>query len=129
MATIESRSTEARRKTGGIHRARDASLQYVRQVKVLENRLEKSTIKLNEALQRNKELRELIDNLRRERLNYQDIYKKVERELQEKKREMASIIEISNIAYEARDQAQNEIAALRCVGRAACGRWSRPSAA
>lgn len=113
MAVIDSRSSEARRKTGGHTKARDVSLQYMRQVKVLENRLEKSMVKLNEALQRNKELRLDIDNLRRERLNFQEVYRKMERELGEKKREMASIIEISNIAYEARDQAQNEIAALR----------------
>jgi coiled-coil domain-containing protein 63/114 len=113
MAIIEAKSSEARRKAGGMHKARDASLQYLRQVKILESRLDKSVIKLNEALQRNKELRMDIDNLRRERLNFQEVYRKVERELQEKKREMASVIEISNIAYEARDQAQNEIAALR----------------
>lgn len=41
------------------------------------------------------------------------IYKKIEKELQDKKREMANVIELSNISYEARDQAQNEIAALR----------------
>ena len=44
---------------------------------------------------------------------FDSIYKKLEQELQQKKKEMANIIEISNIAYEARDQAQNEIAALR----------------
>ena len=41
------------------------------------------------------------------------VYKKLERELHDKKREIASVIDVSNIAYEARDQARNEIAALR----------------
>lgn len=44
---------------------------------------------------------------------FEQIYKKLERELHDKKKEMANVIEISNIAYEARDQAQNEMAALR----------------
>ena len=35
------------------------------------------------------------------------VYKKLERELHEKKREMASVIDVSNIAYEARDQARS----------------------
>ena len=34
------------------------------------------------------------------------VYKKLERELHEKKREIASVIDVSNIAYEARDQAR-----------------------
>ena len=49
-------------------------------------------------------LREEIDNLRRERVAFDNVYKKMEKELHEKKKEMANIIEISNIAYEARDQ-------------------------
>ena len=84
-----------------------------KQVKVLENRLDKALVKFNEALAQNKELRNEIDNLRRERVVFDQIYNKLEKELHEKKKEMANIIEISNIAYEARDQAQNEIAALR----------------
>ena len=39
-------------------------------------------------------------------------------ELAEKKKEMARIIEISNKAYEARDAAQSEMAALKSQVRA-----------
>mmetsp|Transcript_7500 Transcript_7500/g.17164 ORF Transcript_7500/g.17164 Transcript_7500/m.17164 type:complete len:387 (+) Transcript_7500:3-1163(+) len=39
--------------------------------------------------------------------------KKLEKELEEKKKEMAKIIEVSNIAYEARDRAQQEMAMLK----------------
>jgi hypothetical protein len=38
---------------------------------------------------------------------------KLEKELQEKKKEMGKIIEISNKAYEARDRAVNEMAKLK----------------
>jgi len=54
-----------------------------------------------------------IDNLRRERVVFDGIYKKLERELHEKKNKMAQIIEISNAAYESRDQAQAEMVALK----------------
>lgn len=57
-------------------------------------------VKFNEALAHNKQLRETIDNLRRERLVFDGIYKKLERELHEKKNKMAEIIEVSNSAYE-----------------------------
>jgi hypothetical protein len=43
-----------------------------------------------------------IDNLRRERLVFDNIYHKFERELIEHKKQMADIIETSNAAYEAR---------------------------
>jgi len=44
---------------------------------------------------------------------FDSIYKKLERELDHKKKEMANIIEISNSAYESRDQAQQEMQALK----------------
>ena len=77
------------------------------------HRLHRALIKFNEAIAANKDLREEIDNLRRERVVFDQIYKKLDKELQQKKGEMARVIEVSNIAYDARDQAQNEMAALR----------------
>jgi F0F1-type ATP synthase membrane subunit b/b' len=50
-------------------------------------------VKFNEALTRNREMREQIDNLRRERLMFDTIYKKLDRELTEKKTQMAEIIQ------------------------------------
>lgn len=44
---------------------------------------------------------------------FDGIYKKLERELHEKKNKMAEIITISNSAYEARDKAQAEMMALK----------------
>jgi hypothetical protein len=41
------------------------------------------------------------------------LYSKLVKELHEKKKEMALIIEQSNIAYEARDQAHSEMALLK----------------
>jgi chromosome segregation ATPase len=58
-------------------------------------------------------LQESIDNLRRERQAFDSIYKKLEKDLQEKKAEMQRIIDISNVAYEARDKAQQEMAILK----------------
>ena len=61
----------------------------------------------------NKDLREGIDNLRRERVVFDGINARLSAELHEKKKEMAQIIEISNLAYEARDQALNEMSLMR----------------
>lgn len=46
---------------------------------------------------------------------FDQINAKLAKELHEKKKEMAQIIEISNIAYEARDQAHNEMALLKVI--------------
>jgi len=100
-------------RSGVANAAKDSNMQIQKQIRQLENRLEKALIKFNEAIAHNKSLREEIDGLRRERVVFDSIYKKLEKELDHKKKEMANIIEISNSAYESRDQAQQEMQALK----------------
>jgi len=100
-------------RSGVANAAKDSNMQIQKQIRQLENRLEKALIKFNEAIAHNKSLREEIDGLRRERVVFDSIYKKLEKELDQKKKEMANIIEISNSAYESRDQAQQEMQALK----------------
>lgn len=100
-------------KQGGADAAKIQSDAVAKQIRVLENRLDKSLQKFNEAIAHNKRLREDIDGLRRERVVFDSIYKKLEAELRQKKQEMANIIEQANAAYEARDQAQAQMGALK----------------
>lgn len=100
-------------RSGVSNAAKDSNMQIQKQIRQLENRLEKALIKFNEAIAHNKSLRERIDGLRRERVVFDQIYKKLEMNLDQKKKEMANIIEISNSAYESRDQAQQEMQALK----------------
>ena len=102
-----------RKASGGINAARDSNLSTVKQIRILENRLDKALVKFNEALAHNKALRETIDNLRRERVVFDGIYRKLERELGEKKGKMSDIIEVSHASYEARDAAQSEMFVLQ----------------
>ena len=74
----------------------------INQIKILENRLDKANQKFNEAIATNKNLRQNIDSLRRERVIFDNLYKKLEKELHEKRKEMANIIETANTAYEER---------------------------
>jgi coiled-coil domain-containing protein 63/114 len=73
----------------------------------------KALVKFNEALSLNKDLRKNIDSLRQERSTFDGIYRKMEKQLQDRKKAMSSIIEASNKAYEARDAAQMEVAAIQ----------------
>ena len=57
----------------GVNAARDDTELASKQTKLLENKLEMSYIKLNEAMGRNKLIREDIDNLRRERCVFEQV--------------------------------------------------------
>ena len=112
MALMREKVMAQRKRMGGVNAARENQMMVQKQIRILENRLDKALVKFNEALSHNKSLREKIDNLRRERVVFDNIYRKLERELHQKKKKMANIIELSNQAYESRDQ-QKEIAAIQ----------------
>lgn len=103
---------------GGIYAPAESDSAVEKQVRVLENRLDKSLIKFNEGIAGNKEMRETIDNLRRERIVFDQLYKKLQRELAEKKRSMAEIIEQANVAYEERDKLQAVLARMKASSEA-----------
>eukprot|EP01006_Ploeotia_vitrea_P030063 TRINITY_DN62522_c0_g1_i1.p1 TRINITY_DN62522_c0_g1~~TRINITY_DN62522_c0_g1_i1.p1 ORF type:complete len:546 (-),score=352.04 TRINITY_DN62522_c0_g1_i1:483-2120(-) len=129
IARMKETILEQRKKMGGINASREDNDSVQKQIRILENRLDKALVKFNEALAHNKQLRETIDNLRRERLVFDGIYKGLEKELHEKKLKMAEIVEISNAAYEARDKAQAEMIALKAQAdkeqRAFEEKWNR----
>eukprot|EP00753_Platysulcus_tardus_P000813 PLAT10730.2.p1 GENE.PLAT10730.2~~PLAT10730.2.p1 ORF type:complete len:579 (-),score=344.83 PLAT10730.2:133-1869(-) len=113
VAMLKRSIQEQRIRMGGINASKENNEMIARQIRVMENRLDKALVKYNEALASNKHLREQIDALRRDRVVFDGIYKKLERELHEKKRDMAAVIEESNEAYKARDRAHAEMAALK----------------
>ena len=113
IGRMEDNILRERKESGGINAARDSNIATTKQIRILENRLDKALVKFNEALAHNKQLRETIDNLRRERVVFDGIYRKLERELAEKKLKMAEIIEVSHVSYEQRDAAQAEMYVLQ----------------
>ena len=84
-----------------------------RSVRVLENRLDVALTKFNQALTHNKALRRQIDNLRRERTVFDGIYRKLERELHDKRADMTMLVADSNAANVRRDQAHLAIVELK----------------
>ena len=56
-----------------------------------QDKISAARVKFNQAGAYNKELRGRIDNLRRERVVFDGIYRRVEKELQDKKAEMAQV--------------------------------------
>mmetsp|Transcript_32208 Transcript_32208/g.32834 ORF Transcript_32208/g.32834 Transcript_32208/m.32834 type:complete len:537 (+) Transcript_32208:85-1695(+) len=104
---------EQNARLGGVNASQHNNQMIHKQIKVLESRLDKSLLKFNETLSQNKVLRKKIDDYRRERVVFDGIYKKLERELHEKKKEMAAIIEDSKNAYQARDKRQSDMNAFQ----------------
>jgi|TARA_B110000285_G_C15047985_1_gene575388 coiled-coil domain-containing protein 63/114 len=49
-------------------------------------------------------MREGIDNLRKEKAIFEEVYNKLEKQLLLKRKDMAEIIEVANTAYEERDK-------------------------
>ncbi len=84
-----------------------------RKIKSLENKLDKQLQKFNQAVAQNKNLREQIDALRRERVVFDNIYKKLETELKKKKDDMMKIIERAERAYMQREAAKKEMNDLK----------------
>lgn len=113
IAKYQERIIDQKTRMGGVNAAQINNQLIQKQIKVLENRMDKCLMKFNETMAQNKVLRQRIDEYRRERVVFDGIYKKLERELHEKKKEMAAIIEDSKNAYQARDKSQSEMIALQ----------------
>lgn len=104
---------EQKTRLGGVNAAQLNNQLIQKQIRVLDNRLDKTLTKFNETVAHNKDLRLNIDEYRRERIVFDGIYKKLERELHEKKKEMNAVIEDSKNAYQQRDKSQSEMSSLK----------------
>jgi len=67
---------------GGINSATDKAIALQKEIKRYESRRQQASIKYNEAFTHCQKLRNQIDSLRRERLVFDGIYTKLEKELQ-----------------------------------------------
>lgn len=114
---LKKKVMEQRKQMGGINAIKENHYMLGKQIHILENRLDKSLTTYNEYTAYNKKLLLEIEDLRHERIVFENIYQRMEYELQQKKKEMSEIIEISNQAYEKRDTFQMEIAAIEQANR------------
>jgi hypothetical protein len=76
---MRQKSLQQRKSMGGVNASKENHWMITKQIKVLEDRLEKSLVKFNEASSHNKSLRDKIDDLRRERVVFENVYRKMER--------------------------------------------------
>ena len=62
-----------------VHMSQTQHIVVQKQIRVMENRLDKSLVRFNSALATNAQLRSMIDHLRQERSVFEGIYKKLQR--------------------------------------------------
>lgn len=99
---------EERKISGSKNKSYTNSAAAVKHVSIVEKRLNQSLVKYNQKVAQNKQLRNRIDYFKQERVVFDGIYKKLERELCEKARQMSIVIEQGENASIERDRIQSE---------------------
>lgn len=91
----------------------NASDSFGKKIKQLERQLDKTLQKHNEILAENRQLKEEIDHLRRERVTFDKIYKKLEVELQDKKKTLTEVYDNSEKAKLRKENIEEQIKNLK----------------
>merc|ERR1719353_1757177 len=81
----------------------------MRQIRVLENRLDKSMIKYNEAQSIRKTYEQIVKRLKEERVGFDNQLAGIERTLKAKERDYEELLLLSHDAYHAKEMAQAEL--------------------
>lgn len=113
ISEIRKRVGKQRKEMGGSNMSHQQHVALQKHSKVMENRLDKAMVRFNSTLASNAELRQQIDHLRQERKVFEGIQKRHQKELADCKQRMGEVIEMSTLAYEARDEAQSKMLALK----------------
>ncbi|KAG8434068.1 hypothetical protein GDO86_012442 [Hymenochirus boettgeri] len=85
------------------------SAQAQRHIKVMENRLDRAVTRFNTQLGKNGKMREKIEIFRIEKSRFEQLYKKLEKELHQIRKDIGAVIDDSSAAYDARDEAQTKM--------------------
>merc|ERR1719424_889026 len=81
----------------------------MRQIRVLENRLDKAMIKYNEAQSIRKTYEQIVKRLKEERIGFDTQLASIERTLKAKERDYEELLLLSHDAYHAKEMAQAEL--------------------
>ena len=113
IAGIQNDFLVIKSKMGGLNATQALKERYEKHIRILENRLDKANQKFNEAIEYDKNLRNEIDKLRKERFFFENIYKKLEGELEELRKRISKNLEEAYDNYEQRDINQEEFEKLK----------------
>ena len=87
ISEIEEKINSQHRNMGGVHASHHRHVTTQHTIRVFENRLNKATREFNDCLAQNAKLREEIQHLRSQRAVFDNIHKRIYKDLTSKKRE------------------------------------------
>ncbi|XP_034724975.1 coiled-coil domain-containing protein 114 isoform X1 [Etheostoma cragini] len=79
----------------------------------LEYKLDKSLTRFNEQLTKNSHLREELQTLHIERVRFQQLHNRLDKELQDMRKKIGEIVNMSTAAYDARVEAKSKMTMMR----------------
>ncbi|CDW83323.1 UNKNOWN [Stylonychia lemnae] len=110
---VQIRIEQSRKMIKDSHGQRESTEDMSRKIKSIENRLDKQLQKFNQAVAHNKMLRAEIDSVRKEKVVFDNIYKKLDSELAQKKEKLLKVIKRAENAFSQKEQALNDIQLLK----------------
>jgi chromosome segregation ATPase len=113
LKKYKNKINEQRAKLKNAPNEQQTSEKVSKQIKSLENKLDTNFKEYNQAVAHNRQLRDKIDALRRERIIFDKNLHKLEQELVDKKKEMELTIKEAEQAYQAREQAKTDMETLK----------------
>ena len=100
IAEYQAKVDQLRRSMGGVNSTADKQKELSKKIKTYENSLEKAIQKYNQTVSHNNKLRQEIEKLRKDKNIYENTYKKLQEDLNNKRTEMAESISAAENAYE-----------------------------
>ncbi|KAM9859329.1 coiled-coil domain-containing protein 114 [Aulostomus maculatus] len=85
-------------------------------IRTLEYKLDRALTRFNEQLTKNAHLREELKTLQIERSRFQNLHNRLDKELQEVRKQIGEVINLSTAAYDTRVEAQSKMAMMREKG-------------
>ena len=113
IADIQNEFLIIKNEMGGLNATQALKERYEKHIRILENRLDKANQKFNDAIEYDKNLRNEIDKLRKERFFFENIYKKLEKELEKLRKDISKNLEEAYDNYEQRDLNQENFENLK----------------
>ncbi|CAD5116302.1 DgyrCDS5208 [Dimorphilus gyrociliatus] len=109
----EAKCKKQNQNMGGSNMSHQHNVKVQRNIGKLENQLDQANSRFSKLLSTNANLRNEIESLRVERTRFDNVYKKLERKLNDLKRETGEVIDISTQAYDQREDAQTKMIQLK----------------
>ncbi|XP_020364630.1 coiled-coil domain-containing protein 114 isoform X1 [Oncorhynchus kisutch] len=114
ISSMERKLTELRRgEVTATLSQKSQSRQTQKASRTLENKLDRALIRFNEQLTKNSHLREDLETLRVERVRFQQLHRRLDKELQEIRKDIGDMVSLSTAAYDVRVEAQSKMIMMR----------------